>query len=126
MPLATARAMVEGCEVVIVAQALRREMWRWPRTEKFERRVLARGVRGRESGVILGRSYRSDGETRWKESRRPSLVRRGDGFPESSRKSSWSIVVGDVCCERVACGGGNAICSASRASDRVPASSCLG
>lgn len=40
MPLATARAMVEGWVVVIWEQALRREMWRWPRTEREVRRAL--------------------------------------------------------------------------------------
>jgi hypothetical protein len=35
--------------------------------------------------------YRSDGETRLKELLRPFGVRRGEGFPDRRRKSSWSI-----------------------------------
>jgi len=41
MPLATARAMVEGWVVVIVEQAFRREMWRCPRDDNEDSRALA-------------------------------------------------------------------------------------
>jgi hypothetical protein len=41
-----ARAMVEVCEVVMVEQAWRRDMWRWPRVAKLFRSALAGGLDG--------------------------------------------------------------------------------
>jgi len=42
--------------------------------------------------VVVGQvGYRSDGETRGKDFSRPVGVRRGEGFPERRRRSSWSI-----------------------------------
>ena len=42
--------------------------------------------------MVVGQvGYRSDGETRGKDFSRPVGVRRGEGFPERRRRSSWSI-----------------------------------
>jgi len=45
------------------------------------------------SGTARGRIYLSEGETSGKDLTRPFAVSSGDGFPESSKKSSWSIWV---------------------------------
>lgn len=81
MEEATARAIVESWEVVMVAQAWRRDIWRWPRVESVERRALEvgggqlasyeRGWRGWKEGrevVPFGRG--DEGEGCWETIRR--------------------------------------------------------